>query len=411
MIHTVPLGSKIESQHTCVACGCVFRYPLERVAKLHSGANSALAASAEMERQRMTTHLQYHPEDGVEEHPCPTCGLIQPDMTSGGKAMHVAGAALAAAAFIGLLLAWAFGSRPAVELTLLGVGVFVAVAVTQIAGILASPNWRRRANLTRAEKEVASGHLRQVRPGSDGAAPVSSAGRPVQRLLALLLVIVAPAAFLGSIIYEANHSPPTNPGLEPTIVCPGDTVKCPLTDLSIEGAADGQYWRGQPTVRVLNAAEIGGPETLDAKGSDRIWGHLADPQRPDHSLNAPLTPTIQLTVPDDDDLGGQTLLLEVKMKMSYAYLSYDQSSSTVLTSTETKTVSKVVTVRLAPAGYNESTQLAFLIGLGGAAVSVLGGAWLAALACRRVMTGEIIFPILDAPSTVAQLPIDRGAWM
>jgi hypothetical protein len=392
-----------------VACGCVFRYPLERVAKLHSGANSALAASAEMERQRMTTHLRHHPEDGVEEHPCPTCGLIQPDMTSGGRVLHAAGAALAGAAFLGLLLAWGMGSRPPVELTLLGVGVFVAVAVIHVAGILASPNWHRRANLARAEKEVASGHLKQVRPGSDSGAPSSSAGRPVQRSLAMLLVIVAPAAFLGSIIYEANHQPPTNPALEPAVVSPGDTVQYTITDLNVQGAPGGKYWRGQPTVRVLNAAEVGSPETLAAQGSDRFWGHLADPQLPDHSLNVPLSPTIQFTVPDDDDLGGQTLQLEVKMKITFAYLYYDPTSATVSTASDTKMVSRELTVRLAPAGYTENTQLAFLIGLGGAAFSILGGAWLASLAWRRLATGEIIFPLLDAPG-MSQLAIDRGGW-
>src|SRR5271155_4519853 len=75
MSHTVPAGKRRSwKQHTCCVCGCVFRYQMERSAQ-----GTLLESSEEAVKRKLAKE--------VDVHPCPTCGLIQPDMVAQGRTL------------------------------------------------------------------------------------------------------------------------------------------------------------------------------------------------------------------------------------------------------------------------------------------------------------------------------------
>jgi len=71
--HTCTIDVRCLKQHTCIACGGQFSYLFARkvvgTADTPQGASVAAEASA---RQQITSD--------VDNHPCPTCGVFQPDM-------------------------------------------------------------------------------------------------------------------------------------------------------------------------------------------------------------------------------------------------------------------------------------------------------------------------------------------
>src|SRR5262245_28526836 len=81
----------IEKQHTCIECGCVFRYAMD----------------PDDWRTRMMSQTM-QPRDSIRVYPCPDCGLYQPEMVMWLKVWHpiltmAAFFALVAVAVVGTL--------------------------------------------------------------------------------------------------------------------------------------------------------------------------------------------------------------------------------------------------------------------------------------------------------------------
>jgi hypothetical protein len=374
-----------EKQHTCVACGCVFRYPMERVV---GGAGMMAGFNMDKQLRLEEQDLRSQPQKVVERHPCPCCGLIQPGMKRWARIGH-AGAFL----FGTLSMLALFGisqEEMSPVLPWAGVVIFAAVAVAHAVAAYYDPDRDRSANLIRAKQELAAGNLKLVRPGTPGEADRAPAHVTAWHILALLLVVPAPLAFFYPLSYLDKNPLPVNPGLVPQVVNPGDQVRHLIAGIGAQGLGP---WYGQTTVRVLNAKEVGAPETLPASGGDKPWDKKVKVTTfggPGPLKNAPLTALIHFTLPPDQALAGKTLRLEVTIHMTYAVL---QGSAAFRD--ETATVSTTLSVRLADAEYTQRLREAFLIGLGGAALSSLGGLILTLLAWPPEMKAapgeEVVF--------------------
>src|SRR5262245_40780716 len=84
-------------QHVCANCGGAFRYRFRR--KVQGEASTKEAAEQSAQLSAVTTL-----KSEVDEHPCPTCGVYQPDMIGSRRAFrHGLLTFLAALAFIALL--------------------------------------------------------------------------------------------------------------------------------------------------------------------------------------------------------------------------------------------------------------------------------------------------------------------
>jgi hypothetical protein len=383
MPSTARFPARLELQHTCAACGCVFRYPVPAAL---SGVPPFAADPHELARRRRD-HVRRNLLMAVRAHPCPHCGFVQRDMTAWTMLGHLLGFLIgffALLALAGLSTALEGGLPSLGTLTWAGLVAFTVVAVIHLASGLLSFNTDPEANRARARQEAAAGKVRLVKPGK----PLDEVSYPrhvtAAKVVPLALAAAAPAAFLYPLLHPGNRVPvPTNPRLHPAIVCPGAEVKYRLTGLSEQGIG---IYRGQPVVRVLNARELGCPGQLTATGSDEKWDDTLEVDR--ECRNSPMEPEIAFTVPPDDALAGTTLRLEVTMDMTYAVLNYGMAGSMGF-SNGRATVSNTLEVKVAPLAYSRDLRGALQTALGGAAVSVLAGLCLCLLLPRQ-FTAEVV---------------------
>jgi hypothetical protein len=362
MAYSAKRWGSIEKQHTCVGCGCVFRYCVEK---------------DDPRRILMT-----RPKDVVATHPCPTCGLVQPEMVMWSKVWHPLGllAALLAIAVLGAV-GGAIKAGPSLVLAAhVGAGLFLTLALVHVGTALANPNRDLQANQATAGQEIESGKLLMVTPGTVDGEVRPPANLTPLHLPALLLLPAGALAFFYPILnLQGDKAPPSNPGLSPSVVVPGDRVSCTIPT-KVEGVC-GTIWRGKPTVRVLNYQEAGTPETLPAEGSDHQWGTSL--RVPKGSGNSTVKPTIHFTVPRDARLAGKTLRLSIGMQMTYPVVygsNLMMGGSGRAFRDQTSSVSEVLVVKLAEPGRLEQSFNTYLVGLGGGALTLLGGLWLTGLA-------------------------------
>jgi hypothetical protein len=216
-----------------------------------------------------------------------------------------------------------------------------------------------------------------IQPGDPAARDRIPPRLSFAQLLPLALVVLAPGACLDALLDQAGKpTPPVNPGLRPMIVVPGDSCNCFLPDIRVEGVG---LWRGQPTVRVLNAREVGAPEKIDALGNNDPFGAevTVHTHRFENPTNHPFSPLIRINLPKDPALGGKTLRLQVTMNMTYAVLKgRDQFIP------QSANVSTTFPVQIAgPETLHGVPVYLFGIIAGGAA-SALGGIWFVLLALK-----------------------------
>ena len=205
-------------------------------------------------------------------------------------------------------------------------------------------------------------------------------------LAALALVVAGPLAFLYPLTHPANKVPvPNNKHLDPAVVTPGVRVKYRIQGLNVYGV-DGMTYRGQPVVRVLNARQLGCPEKLEATGSDRQWDQTLTVHK--DSKNERMEPQIEIVIPQDPALDGQTLQLGVTMDMLYAGLHWGMAGSATF-SDHRVAVSDTLVVEMAPPEYTRDLRRALHVALGVAGVSLLGALWLTVLVPAK-STAEVI---------------------
>jgi hypothetical protein len=364
MAYTSGRWNRIDKKHTCVGCGCVFRYAID-------------LRDPSLALQRSLTS---NAKDLVATHPCPGCGLIQPEMVMWSKVCHPMTTLLAVVALLvfGLLGTVTGGPSPAL-CAQMALAAFATLALIHFATALANPNRNRDANLALAQKEVEAGRLEVLAEGSS-----DHQGRVPRNLTvghcAALLLLLGPLAFLhpATALWEVPD-PPTNPDLIPTIITPGERVSYTFPNVKAQGVT-GRIWNGQPTVRVLNHKALGIPETLVAEGSNQSWGNKL--VVPKGSRDRPLEVTIAFTVPKKEALAGKRLNLSITMTVKYPEIAmhatpWDSSFRFVNRST---TLRETLVVNLADQEVVQASRGTYLVGVGGGGVFLLGSLCLSLLA-------------------------------
>lgn len=218
---------------TCAGCGGTFHYRLRkfRTKKVCLAGPYPSAAAAGVEAPRA---------DAVETHPCPHCGLIQPQMLAALQrvwffvSLGVVALGIAAALFA---LSWEAVSQP--------LAAYVALASAAGAYLLArkaaaqQPNDDMAANLVLAQKEIAEGVLFPVDPGASTAAPSPAVRRPrpagYDRGLWICLAAVVFAA--APVVVPIVMGWRVNPVGYPAVVGPGEKVSIPVPNSASSATA------------------------------------------------------------------------------------------------------------------------------------------------------------------------------
>ncbi len=150
--YTVRMKASVWKRQTCCACASVFRYRLEREVRA-TEFEEALGWTA---RNRLERALR----NGVDPHPCPVCGLLQPDMMGRVRAhAHLSAAGvglLVGGLVIGLL---AMSTIPAPFVRLMAAAGALVTLVLHARTSFGNPNADIDSNLETAEAEQRRGVL------------------------------------------------------------------------------------------------------------------------------------------------------------------------------------------------------------------------------------------------------------
>jgi hypothetical protein len=192
----------------CVHCGARFRYRITR----------RIAPRGQSSPEELNRELQGLLKNEVEDHPCPRCGRLQPDMVGRKRGgLH------------GVLLLLAFGTL--IALTASGL-VHVHDVPGRLAPLLAGigaihlmvrfvGNRGGASGIEAAKAEVATGTL-TLEDGAGPPGPSHITGNPWKR--ALILFVAAPAMTLVVVgAFELKHWK-RNDAVDPPVLGPGDTA-------------------------------------------------------------------------------------------------------------------------------------------------------------------------------------------
>lgn len=389
----------VEKQHTCVGCGCVFRYAMN--------ANDwTVILSSRTGKGR----------DGVKIHPCPECGVIQPEMVKMTKLWHLYALGIALVLLLILAVVGMVNSGAhALLAAQIGVGAFLTLALIHLLTAWTDPNGDLQANLAQAKEEIADRRLESIAPGDAEAAHQGKvpSNLSLGYVVPLLLVFAAPVTFMltmGSL--SSQQALPRNEHVHPAVTAVGDEVTFTFSKVRSEGVT-GAIWRGQPSIRVLNARALGLPETLPGQGSNQQWGETIRVPR-SGSKNQPIRARVKFTIPNREQLVGQTLRLSVTMPITFPVVtSCCGGAGKRYFEDRTATLSENLVVKLVDRQQREEAQRAFLLGLSGAGLSLLGAIWLTILAwsfgwkpsASEVLTDEQMDPAAASAEDEEETPL------
>jgi len=334
--YTSTITVRCVKEHTCAACGAVFAYPFTRVVKGQGTTQAGASAKAEALSAKVA-------QRDVDAHPCPACGLYQPDMIGLRRARGhwwVFWLALIALGFAMIIRA-AHGVQSNVA-TLVFTAIAAAAALAHAAIALRNPNANADANRQLAASQLATGALfHQPPPGRPPARPAGMAmattmpaGSPL-RWVGLLLLAAAVAAAYAPELLRGSGAWPLNAEAYPPVVGPGDTTRVYMPE-KIQSVKS--YWRGQPIVTMRSGAA--GVTPLAAETNSNTWSGTI--RAKSSEKNGTSTPWVRLTLPDDAALAGKTVECDILLKVEYPAA----SGSTYQTAT--KSFHRTVSLTLAP---------------------------------------------------------------
>jgi hypothetical protein len=291
-----------------------------------------------------------------------------------------------------------------------------AMSAAVIAGLAAlfhlcvawnNPNEDRAANLRKSEATVFAGNMEIARPGAKDNLIPAPANLTLWHGLALLAVVAAPVAFFAPVFVGLSSGSQANPDMSPSVVSPGETVTLFFRKANVESLSG--LWRGQATVQVVNAEELGIAPTLIASSSAEMWPAFRGKIR---ASNKKADIYLKMALPDNPELAGKTLELKASLVVTFP-----STSQGKVVDANTLTLNRDVTLHLTSGQAAIAFREAWSIGsTAGLIASIFGGIvlWSLARGLRaQANPSEVVAlgaPPLAAPST-APAPPPPGARM
>ena len=350
------IEGEVLKRHRCVGCSATFHYPLRR-----KGGGQAPTAPAAEKAARTALALQLMTE--VDAHPCPGCGIYQPEMVARLRAGTYGFIAFFAHAAPLVLVALAAFDNLSWHLAAWGAtGSGVLALLVHLRAATLRPNANLEVNRRKAEHEVAKGKLFTAQQGTS----IEPAVRPGQgelepgHKLALALFAAAVLALPSAEAMRLARGWPLNPDWSPGVVGPGDSAVLYFTEHigSIAG-----HWSGNGGAQSLPPAQ---PALFKVTSKQDSWGHSI--RAKSSETNSSSTPWAKVYFDEKPELAGQTLPLRVELSVRYP------AKQGAGFATQTRTLAEMSEVRFAPAGAGKTYWQLLLGGLGGGAVllAILG---------------------------------------
>jgi hypothetical protein len=297
-------------KQTCLYCGCLFRYRLKREGR----GSGATGPDADREATRRAARRIGKESD---PHPCPSCGYVQPDMIGNRRAGWRDRVLLfnAAAVLVSLPLLFFFTLPVLTLLVALACG---AAVVAHGVLFVWNPNRNRKANRGAAEAAENEGVLKQVSdPDPDAALDeLPRTGLTLRHGLAFGLCVAGFLLLISPEVLRAKRPWPVNSHLSPSMIAPGEELHLGLggSFRSLEG-----MWQATGSVAVVNPpAEVPNcPRTLSFTSGGKPWGDRIESASRITWNEQSVTPWLDVQLPDQPELVGKTLRLDIQMNVAY----------------------------------------------------------------------------------------------
>ena len=355
--YTSTIQAKAWKEHTCLSCGGVYSYLLQRKVT-GQGGNADVAQRRAEENVFKTLNRE------VDTHPCPTCGLVQPDMVGLPRAKrHLAVFWVALVAFAVLLILRAAYAVQANTLTVVIAAACAAVAAAHFLIDRANPNRDAEGNCRSAAERVSAGVVRHA-PGRPGAprAELANPTKSVIHTAAVTLLLVGVAAAAAPEAVRSARGWTANDDTWPPVAGPGDVVRVYMED-SIESIKG--YWKGRPQ------ATVTGPQgfalTADATTNENNWGNSISAKSSEKRSTS--HPWVEVTIPSRPELAGQPAKVAIDLDVLYPHLTDSNSFNE-----DKKKMHRTVSVQLAGIGAgDEYNRLWWAATAGGMALLLMCG--------------------------------------
>ncbi len=350
--YNATIQGEATKQHRCVGCGAVFRYLMKRKGGGH--APTAVQAQA---NARQALGLQLTTE--VDAHPCPGCGIYQPEMVARARRgvhgvvsffLHVAPLVLVGLAFIEWLnwhvTAWAATGAAALALLL------------HVRSATVRPNADLEKNRRVAEQELAAGKLQ----GQAGSSAIEPALRPGQgeldpgRKRALALFALAVLALPAAELFRLARGWPLNPAWTPGVIGPGDSA---VLHFASEVRSVSAIWTGSGGAQSLPPAA---PALFRVSSREEKWGSTIRAKSSDGDASSRVWARVHFD--GHPELAGQTMPIRVELNVRYPGKNGSSFAN------QTRTLAEFSEVRFAPPGAGDLYFKLLLAGFGGGSVLI-----------------------------------------
>lgn len=302
---TIPL--KVRKEHTCVGCGAVYSYVLER--KITGSAPSAPKAE-----QVAKKNFERTLAEDTDLHPCPSCGLYQPDMISQRRTKgHRATFWLGIIALAVVLILRATDVFNAHTDAYILAGACLLIALVHAGNDLKNPNADVQSNRQAATERTSAGKLLMTAPGRADmpAEQFINPPKSMTHRLALPLLFAAVLLAASPELFRVARHWPLNPSFYPPVVGPGDTTRfyMPEKISSIKS-----YWRGTPDVALTPEGSTDEVQ-VEAKANQNDWGHSISAKSSETRSTS--HPWLELMIPDDAKLANKAAQADMILEVQY----------------------------------------------------------------------------------------------
>jgi hypothetical protein len=308
MAYRAKVSLKVWKQHQCTSCAALFRYPMQRAANAQAQTQEAASQAAE-------TQLANAIQTGFDPHPCPTCGLYQPEMDA--MLRRAPFGCFFALLHLGLimLVGLALGDVvPRDTAAWVAPALAVPALLCHFRAATMRPNADLERNRLKAQDELNEGKLQLDQAGTNPSLAPPPDVEPMRNRQKAVLAILAVAliAFPVCEFVRLARAWPLNERWIPPVVGAGDesTIYASSSISSIKG-----YWSAQGSVEVLNASELGGHAALKLASQQQSWGNTISAKSSEKSSSH--TPWALVTFPDDASLEGKTMKLRLNLEVRY----------------------------------------------------------------------------------------------
>ena len=327
--YSASMSIKCWKQHTCIGCGAVYRYLFTREKK-------AQASTPEGAEQAVEKQVADAMEREVDARPCPTCGILQPEMVGAKRAVvHGWMIALAVIWLIAALILCGTHVMTFNTLAMISLLIGLCMALANFATVMINPNADLAGNKQEAQKLIKSRTLALDQAGKSPT-PVRVPGSEKFSPTAIAAIAFLAAGAFGMAVSEEMRMVrgwTLNPDLYPPVMGPGDTSRLYFANSisSVKG-----HWGGTATVKCSNAKDLGAAGArFTATSRESSWGSSINVKSTEK--NSSSTPWADLQAPDEDELAGRSASLVVDLNVSYPSMmgssSFSNSSSKFTAST------------------------------------------------------------------------------